>query len=179
METSDFQKFRETILKVKDNRNHKIKGSIGVYAAYKWLRKNKWLNIPRPLTEHEFYSIIRRINSYLAEELLKGNDINLPCRMGKIEVRKVNKKIVFKNGKLVSLPIDWDTTLKLWYEDKEAYDDRQLVYDESKQSYRILYNVSTANYNNKIFYQFTLNREIKLKIREKLKEGALDAFILR
>ena len=30
--------------------------------AYKWIRKNKWLDIGSPVSEHDFYKIIRGIN---------------------------------------------------------------------------------------------------------------------
>jgi hypothetical protein len=43
-------------------RYYKVNNSLGVYDAYKWIRKNKWFNIGRPLKEHEFYSIIRKVN---------------------------------------------------------------------------------------------------------------------
>ena len=111
-----------------EHRTHKVSGSLGVYDAYKYIRKNKWFDIGRPLTEHEFYSIIRRVNNYLAEELLKGHDISLPHRMGRLELRKYDAKIYLKDNKVVTnLPIDWDKTLRLWYEDKESYDNRTLV----------------------------------------------------
>lgn len=70
--------FRRRVLKLDQPRKTRINNSIGVYQAYKYIRKNKWFNIGRPLTEHEFYVIIRQVNKYLAEELLQGNDIILP-----------------------------------------------------------------------------------------------------
>ena len=37
-------------------------------------------------------------------------------------------KLKFENNKLVTnLPIDWDNTLKLWQEDKEAYNNKTLI----------------------------------------------------
>ena len=47
-------------------RNYKITNSIGVYDLYKLIRKNHWYDIGRPLKEHEFYAIIRKVNSLLA-----------------------------------------------------------------------------------------------------------------
>ena len=42
--------------------------------------------------------------------------------MGRLELRKVNINPKIINGKLiVSKPIDWDRTLKLWYEDNESF----------------------------------------------------------
>ena len=54
------------VLRRHDSRNHKITNSLGVYDAYKYIRKNKWLDIGRPLKEKEFYRIIREVNKLLA-----------------------------------------------------------------------------------------------------------------
>lgn len=77
----ELSRFVNSIKKVNEPRKHKVTNSIGVYSAYKFIRKNKWLNIGRSLTEHEFYSIIRKVNDYLADSLLHGEDIKLPHRI--------------------------------------------------------------------------------------------------
>ena len=81
-------------------RNYKITNSWGVYDAYKAIRKNGWYDIGRPLKEHEFYAIIRRVNSLLAEEIIYGKPVVLPSQMGTIELRKYPKGVRFVNGKL-------------------------------------------------------------------------------
>ena len=74
------------------------------------------------MKEGEFYKIIRRVNQYLAEELSNGHEIHLPHRLGILELRKRPTRIEIVDNKLVTtLPIDWDATLKLWYEDEQAY----------------------------------------------------------
>ena len=106
--------FLNSIKKVNEPRTHKVNNSLGVYNAYKFLRKRKWVDIGRCLTEHEFYSIIRKVNDYLAESFLQGNDIKLPHRMGRIELRKYDVRISLDGEKVkTNLPIDWDKTLKL------------------------------------------------------------------
>ena len=50
----ELEDFLKEIKKVNQSRVHKVNNSLGVYDAYKWIRKNKWLNIGRALTEHEF-----------------------------------------------------------------------------------------------------------------------------
>ena len=55
--------FRRQVLKVDGPRVHKVNNSYGVYDAYKYIRKNKWFDIGQPVTEHQFYSIIRRMNT--------------------------------------------------------------------------------------------------------------------
>jgi hypothetical protein len=37
--------FRKDVLKVSGPRKHKARNSFGVYDSYKYIRKNKWMNI--------------------------------------------------------------------------------------------------------------------------------------
>ena len=99
--------------------------------------------------------------------------------MGSLEIRKRPTRVAIVDGKLVtSLPIDWDKTLKLWYEDKEAFDNKILVRIETEEVFKVYYNKQNANYNNKSFYEFKPNREIKRKLSKHAREGNLDAYLL-
>lgn len=171
---------REELLKLNESRVHKVNKSLGVYDAYKWLRKRQWIDIGQRLTEHEFYSIIRKINNELALSLSIGEDIKLPHRMGTIELRKINTYINFKDGKLhTNLPIDWDRTLKLWCEDEKAYKNRTLIKIEEKEIFKVYYNKFKADYTNKSFYQFSVNRDLKKTLKRNIREGKIDAFLLK
>lgn len=174
---SGWEDFRKEVLKVNSTRKHRINNSNGVYQSYKWIRKHKWLNIGRPLTEHEFYSIIRKVNNYLADELTNGNDVTLPCNMGRLEIRKNKPNIKIKNGKVkTDLPIDWDRTLKLWYDDEESFKSKTLIKMEEKEIFKVYYNRLRCDFNNQSFYQFIINRNIKRVLKQKIKEGQIDAF---
>ena len=177
---NSYQDFKSAIQGLQNTRTHKITNSLGVYDAYKYIRKNKWFDIGRPLTEHEFYQIIRRVNNYLAEELVNGNDITFPNRMGKLELRKRNSlPVIDKNGNLkVTYAIDWDSTLKLWYDDEEAFNNKTLVKIPERNIFRVKYNKDTANYNNKSFMEFQVNRDIKTRLKQKIKNNEIDAFNL-
>ena len=177
---NSYKDFKSAIQGLQNTRTHKVTNSLGSYDAYKYIRKNKWFNIGRPLTEHEFYQIIRRINNYLAEELINGNDVIFPNRMGKLELRKRNAlPVIDKNGNLkVTYAIDWDNTLKLWYEDEEAFNNKTLVRLPERNIFRIKYNKNTANYNNKSFMEFQVNRNIKVRLKQKIKNNEIDAFNL-
>ena len=175
----DEREFRAQVLKLNEPRAHKVSGSLGVYDAYKWVRKNKWLNIGRPISEHDFYSIIRLMGNHLADQLVKGIDINLPHRLGRLEVRKNSASITIQQGKVkTNLPVDWDATLKLWFEDEQSYQNKTLVKQDQKEIFRVIYNKTKAEYTNKSFYQFDLNRDIKKRLKQQIREGKLDAFTL-
>lgn len=171
-----YEEFRKEILKIDKPRNHKVKGSYGVYDAYKYIRKNKWFGL-EPFTENQFYTIIRSINKELADYLTSGGTIKLPYGMGKIMLIKVPAKVKFKEGKLVNTkPIDWDKTLKLWYEDEECRNSKILVRTDIKSKFKIIYDKSKARYKNKTLYSFLPNRDLKIKLKEKIQEGIVDAF---
>lgn len=171
--------FRNNVLKLNQPRVHKINQSLGVYDAYKYIRKNKWFDIGRPLKEHEFYTIIRQVNDLLVNSFLEGNDIALPHRLGTLELRKFNPTLTIKDGKLINtLPIDWDRTLKLWAEDNESFKNKVLIKLEEKEVFRVFYNRKNANYQNKSFMQFKVNRDFKRRLKQKIKNKSIDAFKL-
>jgi len=61
--------------------------------------------------------------------------------MGSLEIRKKPSRISIVDGKLVTnLPIDWDATLRLWYEDKESFDNKTFVRVENEEIYKVYYN---------------------------------------
>lgn len=171
------EEFRKKVLKVSESRVYRVNNSYGVYDAYKYIRKNKWFDIGQPVTEHQFYSIIRRMNNLLADTLIHGHDIELPCRMGTIEVRKYDARVSIEDGKVkTNLPIDWDRTLKLWSEDEEAYKERTLIKMEEKEIFKVYYNSIDADYNNKSLYEFVVNRDLKRRLKQRIKSGNFDAF---
>ena len=178
MSKKEYGAFKSTVLHLKERRNHAIKSSLGVYDAYKYIRKNKWFDIGRPLTEHEFYSIVRNMNLLFAEELAKGEEIVFPCRMGKLELRKRNSvPTLDSKGKVkVTYTIDWDKTLRLWYEDEEEYNRKTLVRIPEKEIYKVYYNKAFANYANKGFMEFKVNRDIKKSLKHSIKNSKIDAF---
>ena len=172
----EFTEFVNEIQKKRQKGPFKVRNSWGIYAVYKHIRKNKWYDIGRPLKEHEFYSIIRGVNDLLAEELANGNTVHLPHRMGKLELRKHKNGVSIVNGKLkIKYPIDWSETMKLWFEDSEAKKNKTLLRRDNNQVYHIRYNKYDANYENKSFYEFTLNRFIKLALKDNINQGKIDA----
>jgi hypothetical protein len=175
MEERSFQEFTTEIQGKRGNKSRKVTRSFGVYDVYKKIRKNKWYDIGRPVTEKEFYAIIRGVNKLLAEEIANGNPITFPSRMGKIELKKVKKGVSIVDGKLkVTYPVNWAETMSLWFEDEEARKNKTLIRDEQEYVYRTKYDVFDATYENKSFYQFVLNRFIKIALKENIKNGKID-----
>ena len=68
-------------------------------------------------------------------------------------------------------PIDWDATLKLWYESPEDKENKTLVKTEKRDIFKVVYNKKNVNYNNNSLIMFSPTRTLKTKIKEELKEG--------
>lgn len=179
METSkkDFTRWAKALQGSTKGTEFKVRGSIGVYDIYKYIRKNKWYDIGRPVKEHEFYSIIRGINKLMAKELAEGHSVTFPHKMGTLELQKYHVGVNIVDGKLKNTyPIDWSKTLRLWYEDEEAYRDRVLLRNECPWKYHIYYNKFRANYENKCFYQFVPNSFINRELAQNINQGKVDTY---
>lgn len=172
-----FEDFIKEVKKVHQERHHKVTNSYGSKDAFHYYRKIRPKENKYILTDCEYLHIIRLINNVLQTLIIEGADITFPERMGRLEVRKRSNKIKFNDGKLViDYPINWDATLKLWYEHPECKIKKQLVREESLETFRIYYNRSKANYNNKTFYEFTPNRNIKIGLKNNIKRNKIEAY---
>lgn len=173
-----YKEFRlKTINRNRDNKKKvmKVSNSWGNYDAYKYIRKHKWEGIGHPISEHDFYTIIRKVNDLLAEELALGHTIYFPYNMGKLEVRKEKRGVRIKNGKLkITYPIDWNSTLRLWFEDEEAYKKKTLIRFESGIMYRVRYCKFHTNYVNQGYYCFTLNRFVQQALKENVNSNKIE-----
>lgn len=173
----EFKEFIKDIKKVSNERHHKVTNSYGSKDAFHYYRKIKPTDSKYVLTDCQYLSIIRRINNYLRDSLIEGNDVQLPEKMGRLELRKTQTKIKFENGKLkTNLPVDWNATLKLWYNNSSSKNKKQLVRQENKETFRVYYNKIKANFNNKSFYEFKANRELKVGLKNNIKLNKIDAF---
>lgn len=177
----DYNEFRKRLLKVEGEKHHfEVTNSYGTKEAWRWLKKNKWLDLDEPVTERQFGLIIKAINNTLRDQLLNGKDIDLPHKMGRIEIRKFKAKMDIKEGKLVTnLPPDWKRTIDLWCEDPESYEAKTLVRYEDINRFMVYYDKNRATYNNKSFYRFIPVRPLKKELKERIINGSIDAFLLQ
>ena len=175
----NFEEFRKSTLKVNKNRKHKITNSIGIKHLLKKCRDTRWYGEELRVDERTFCTITRTVNDLIAEELLKGNDFNLPQRMGQFEIRKYENYLRFEEGKIkTNRGIDWNATLKLWFEDEEAKENKTLVKVEDEETFILYYNRVKANYNNKTLIGFKPNRALLKKIKSAGSNKLIDAYKL-
>ena len=57
-----YSEFRASTLGINGGRNFKVRNSYGTKQAWRWIKKNKWLDIEQPISEHDFGIIVKSIN---------------------------------------------------------------------------------------------------------------------
>lgn len=172
--------FSVELRKAKGPHIHKITNSYGVYDYYKYYRKNKPSDPKYILKDVEYYKIIRKINEILANKVINGEDVTFPFRMGGLELRKIFTIPKIKpDGTLQpKRMVDWSSTIKLWYEDEEAFRNKTLVRVEEREAFLIYYNRIKATFKNKTFYQLQVNKGLKRALAKRIKGGKVDAFMI-
>lgn len=172
----EYTEFINDIKNVKGNRVHKINNSYGVYDYYKYYRKNKPKDKKFIIKESDYYHIIREINKSLINILFHEGQLKLPLDIGTIIIEKFDifPKINSKGDLVYTAPIDWNETLKLWYEDEEAHSNKIKIKKEIKYAYKIVYRKNKAKYNNKFFYNIKFNRQLKMLLNEEDKKGNIN-----
>ena len=125
------------------------------------------------LYESVYFAIVRKVNKLLVEELCKTGHITFPHRMGGIRAfKRTPKTYIYNNRAVTTKSIDWDKTLELWYNDPEAYKNRNLIYRDI-DSVVVKYDKNQAIYKNKYYYDFNLCKDAKMKLRDSFNTNKL------
>ena len=85
--------------------------------------------------------------------------------MGKSKYYLIAKKKNSSDYKIINL------------EDNESFKQKTLVRVENNDLFKILYNKNKAKFNNKCFYEFQVNRDIKQRLKKNIKLNRIDAFL--
>jgi len=135
----------------------------------------------------KYCKVIDEVNIAIRKVILEDNfDFNMPYRMGLLTIRKhKSKPYLDEEGNLVNtLPVDWNSTLKLWEEDPNSRIKKTLVrhYNEHTKGYiaKWFYSVRQANFRYKSGYRFIPCRTSKLELAKILKDenNKIDYYLL-
>lgn len=161
-----FEEFKQSI--INKERHFKVQNSWGVYDYFKYYRRTKPAGSKWVLTDGQFYRLFRGVNKLLAQELEKTGHLSLPYNMGELFVLQKKTRSFIVNGKVrTNRYVDWDETLKLWYEDDDARKRKCLIYKDVPQKSVIKFSKKAAMFSNKSYYEFTINRFLRNRCFQK------------
>ena len=170
-----YEEYRDEIKKVKEPRNRKIKNSYYYLDAWKYYVRTT------PGQHHIPYNLcckaIRRINQYMMNTIAEEGSVKLPYGLGELTAIIATNAPRMKDGKLkIPNKIDWDATLKLWYEDKEAEKNKTFVRKRNSKRLMLCYVKKRRGAKNTMFYNFRFNREYVNKIMKMYVDREVDFY---
>ena len=172
---------QQTLESKEDIRNHKVKSDYGSADYYKhFIKTNDMDHIPRSL----FGKVLREFNDHVRDRIsTKGAEYIMPCRIGKIQLRKVKTEVkLSEDGSIINnLPINWKETRRLWSENPKAKEKKTKIRFTNEHTdgytFRIFFRKSKANFKNKSIYRMQFNREMKRQLSKSIFAGKIDAFL--
>lgn len=138
------------------------------------------------ITRKEYNEIISEFNSNLAPYAIKEKGLQLPYRLGKLEILKTKRKAYLdKEGNLRNnIPIDWKATNELWEKQPSLKESKVLIRHNNTHTndyvFKIYYVKKTAIYKNKSIYFFSPVRDFSRGLAERIKDYSktkYDAYI--
>lgn len=132
-------------------------------------KNSKWI-----LTPVQYKKILSSINILLLEATLRGEDIELPEGFGVLYARQkpVVTKVDDKGNLKTNRAVNWKETLNLWYEDKEARETKQVVYQENCKAKPLIL-MQFGDFTNKRFLFFNPIHKIMRNISQTMGKGEL------
>lgn len=145
----------------------------GVVEQYKDYRRLGKLKLDKPT----WRKIVLAMADEILAELFEGKAIELPHQMGRLAIRKKERKIVVgKDGKpKVNTPINWKATIDLWSENEEAHQKKILVRYEDKEIYAIEWTKRGISFLYAERFCFKPARKLRRTLAKLIKEnGSID-----
>lgn len=130
----------------------------------------------QPVDISLYLKIVNNFMLFLAAKLLKYGYIKLPNRMGEITI--IGKKpnmVIEEDGTIKGLAPNWKATRELWNTDKEAEQNKQIVYHFNEETngirYRFRWSKKNVFMQNKTLYNLIMTRTNKRALSKLVKEG--------
>lgn len=171
-----YAEYRSKVLSSNGPHIYTVTNSYGVYDYYKYYRHNR----PKDrsyykMNEKQYYKLIRTVNEYLIDLLFKNMRVELPDNFGELIIQRRDATVSYKNGKVkTNRPVNWEETLKLWFEDSEAERNKTLVRWDVNNVTTIDYKKVYAKFPNKAFYEFQIVRKLKRRLSSLLAETGFE-----
>lgn len=128
------------------------------------------------VSERKYGEILRVTNDILTGKLLDGYQVVFPYNFGSMQIESFKESFKIVDGKIrTSMMVDWNETLKLWYEDEECRKNKTLVRKDRGGRYCTLrYHRSNGRLQHKKYLYFMPCRRLTNIINKKMEEEGLD-----
>lgn len=176
MERMIYTEFLEEVQKKRTHKKMKVTNSFGMKKIFNSIRENNLYSNTGLFNISTLGAVVSRVNRIIAKAISDGETVKFPYRMGRLELQKQKRGVRIVDGKLhITYPVNWNKTMKLWYEHPEEREKKTLIRSEIPYFFKVFYNKYDANFNNRKYYGFTLNRFIKRALRDNINNSKIDS----
>jgi hypothetical protein len=174
MNPQSYEEFTTTTLNRKGKRKAKISNSYGVQDYYNHYR-HLYKDARHKVSYQEYAKVINSLNQSLAKRLINVGMVDLPLNCGRISINTVPIRYKeTKKGFTNTAGIDWQKTLKLWYEDHREFENKTLVKFDIKERFAVRYNRYNTAMINSMYFMFKLHRNVIQEINTLFKNNKLN-----
>lgn len=163
--------------KIKKDKN-KIKVHYGLPNYYKYYKtKHK-----DGVSSVKYNKVISEFNLEVINLILNNNLEYYISNIGfMISVRKSKRKPKIVNGKLYNtVPVDWNTTKKLWATDEEAKEKKIIVRFNNSHTSGYVFSIrlikTGLGFKNKKYYKFKAARDFARDLSKRIKDEEKDKY---
>lgn len=146
----------------------KVKNIRDSYKKYKDESNN-------PVEIETYVKVVNAFMKFLAKKLLETGEIILPERLGRVFVRGRKSNFTVEDGRIKGLAPDWKKTKELWEKDKEASENKTLVYHFNEETdgirYKFIWGKERVLVTNKTLYDLRMTRSNKRDLSSRIKSG--------
>ena len=148
-----------------------VSNSHGSFEFYNYIAHNKLNKFKQD--RGRTMRTIRNVGNYIRDYVAAGKEIVLPYGLGSLILKASDSAVLSQDGEVkIRSSVNWYETLKLWFEDDEARENKVLVKYTSPKTFIPMWEKSKL-YKNVSFYKFYFNRILKAKIKDNIKNGVV------
>lgn len=174
--TNNLKDFMVEIKRAHQTRKHKVTNSYDTKDFYRNYIKGLDKNSEYYISEKQYGNILKVTNDLIMEKLLEGFQVVFPYNLGCLQIESSKNKFYYKNGELkTTYMIDWNETIKLWFEDDECRKNKTFVRRDNAEKYIVRYHHAKGKLKNKTLLYFLPCRRLTDKIEQKRKEEGINA----
>lgn len=128
-----------------------------------------------PIDVKTYLLIVNGFMKFLIGKLLSKGQINIPERLGTLQIIGKKVKVRMEDGEIKGLAPDWANTKKLWEEDSNARQSKKLVYHFNENTngvrYRFFWSKGRVLVSNKTLYTLKMTRTNKRALSKLVNKG--------
>lgn len=151
------QEYDTLIRKAGQIRKYGVNHSYGIRDYYRAYRKKTKNNI----TEQLYSKVIDEVVQAMIDELKEDAYVVLPFGFGFLSTTYIKSRVRMIDDKVkVNGIIDWYKTIKLWYDDEEARNKKQIVFRDKTCNKIAKYSKSGKVFKNKRYLKLVIKRSV-------------------